>query len=604
MTNVQSAPFDLRLEFADPLRRRLMNAFRRPLERALGLDDLARRYARARQGDGDFVSRSLASLNVEYDVTADELARIPASGPLIVIANHPFGGLDGLVLASLVRRVRTDAKLIANSILHRIPELRGDLIAVNPYGGKEAARSNVAGLRRSVAHVKGGGCLIIFPGGEVSHLSLKDRRVVDPPWSQTLARLVRLTDACVLPVYLHGRNSTAFNLMGLFHPLVRTAMLPRELLRKEHSRIELEVGTPIPCKKLESIPSDDDLTAYLRLRTHVLRMRRADRTCPAAKAPVQRTAALVAAARGPGLLAGEIGRLPTQSRLLDTPEYAVYIAGAGQIPEVLHEIGRLREITFRATHEGTGKSLDLDDFDRSYLHLFCWQKLKGEIVGAYRIGQTDLLFQQGGVEALYTRTLWEYDEKLIHQIGPALELGRSFVREEYQRTYAPLLLLWKGIGAFVAANPRYHVLFGPVSINNQYQSMSRQLIMSFLRATASSHLAGLIRASNPPRLGPMRDRSLAACSTVVRDIEEVSDLVQEIESDRKGVPVLLRQYLKLSGRILGFNVDRGFGDVLDGLILVDLHQTDPRLVERFCGKEYAATLTVVSADAIRRKRPG
>ena len=195
-----------------------------------------------------------------------------------------------------------------------------------------------------------------------------------------------------------------------------------------------------------------------------------------------------------------------------------------------------------------------------------------------------------GVKRLYTRSLFRYPARLLEQMGPALELGRSFVRPEYQRSYSPLLLLWKGIAHYVVRNPRYQVLFGPVSINNQYQSFSRQLIMTFLRHTSPSHLAGLIRAKNPPRIRPIRGDYIRKYSTVVRDIDEISDLVQEIESGRKGIPILLKQYMKLSARILGFNVDPDFGDVLDGLMLVDLRQTPQHLIERFAGKEGAALI--------------
>jgi putative hemolysin len=332
------------------------------------------------------------------------------------------------------------------------------------------------------------------------------------------------------------------------------------------------------------------MTAYLRLRTYILQTRKAG---VAAERPVAATAmhpAAIAAARDASLMAAEVAALPKEALLIDSGEYAIYATGAELIPHTLHEIGRLREITFRGVNEGTGKAIDLDSYDLDYQHLFCWHKGKKEIVGAYRIGQTDLILKKRGVDGLYTRTCFKYDAKLIEQMGPAIELGRSFVRPEYQKSYSPLLLLWKGIGQFVVRNPRYTVLFGPVSINNQYQSFSQQLIMTFLRATSASHLAGLIRAKNPPRIRPLRGRVVREYSTVVRDIDEVNDLVAEIEADRKGIPILLKQYMKLSARILGFNIDPDFGDVLDGLVLVDLRKTDRKLVEKFLTKEGAAVI--------------
>jgi putative hemolysin len=575
--------------------RRLLNTFCRPVERALGLSSLNQRYAAIDRATGnDFLAQALASIEVSYQVSQEDLARVPTSGPLVVVANHPFGGLDGLILLSMLRKVRPDARIMANYLLGRVPELREHMLFVDPFGGTGAARSNLGSMRAAIEHLKAGGALIIFPAGEVSHLNLRRRAIIDPPWSESVARLVRMSKAAALPVYFHGNNSKLFNLVGLIHPLLRTAMLPRELLNKQRTCIRVDVGSPIPSAKLDSLETDSEMTAYLRLRTHILQTRRAD--TPAAEAAnINRDHArlkhsAIASAGDPGQILEEIQALPRETLLLESPEFSIHMATAAQIPHALQEIGRLREITFRGTHEGTGKPRDLDEFDLSYLHLFCWSKARHEIVGAYRIGQSDVILPQSGVAGLYTRTLFRFDRKLMEQLGPALELGRSFVRPEYQRSYSPLLMLWKGIGAFVVRNPRYQVLFGPVSINNQYQSISRQLIMTFLRTTSSSHLAGLIRANNPPRIGPLKGPHMDEYSTVVRDIDEVSDLVQEVESDRKGIPILLKQYMKLSARLLGFNVDPDFGDVLDGLILVDFRQITPKLVERFCGKQGATTI--------------
>ncbi len=584
--------------FTDPFRKTFLSLFGRPIEHMLAFDQLNERYAAAQTCvETDFLHRALAVLNVSYTIDEEALARIPKTGPLVIISNHPFGGLDGVILAAILRKVRPDTKVMANFLLSRIPELRDTMIFVDPFGGENAVRNNLAAIRQSIEHIQSGNALIIFPAGEVSHLDLKQRAIIDPQWSTTVARIVRKTKAPVLPIYFHGNNSKLFNLLGLVHPLLRTAMLPRELLNKRHARVAVEIGTVVPSKKLVEFPSDEEMTAYLRLRTYILQTRRADQTTEAVNRPLATsTHAPIAPPRDLGLMLAEIHALPAEALLTDNADYAIYAASAEKIPHLLHEIGRQREITFRGANEGTGKPLDLDHFDPDYIHLFCWCKAKQELVGAYRLGQTDVLLAKHGVDGLYTRTLFKFDLKLLEQIGPALELGRSFIRPEYQRSYSPLLLLWKGIGQYIVRNPRYQVMFGPVSINNQYQSFSRQLIMTFLRHTSASHLAGLIRAKNPPRIAPIRNAYIREYSTVVRDIDEVSDLVAEIESDRKGIPILLKQYMKLSARFLGFNIDPDFGDVLDGLVLVDLRRTDRKLLERFTGKEGAEVIYQYQKD--------
>lgn len=268
----------------------------------------------------------------------------------------------------------------------------------------------------------------------------------------------------------------------------------------------------------------------------------------------------------PAILASEVDALGAP--LDQIRQLAVYCAPARQIRGVLSEIGRLREISFRAAGEGTGRESDIDEFDAHYLHLFVWNGETHEIVGAYRLAATDEVEPRFGLAGLYTATLFEYSEALLVRLGPSWELGRSFVRPEYQRSFTPLLLLWKGIGRLVARAPHRRVLFGPVSISSRYEEISRQLMISLLTRNFSLEaLAPLVRPRSPFSALP---------------VEQTQHL------DGANLPVLLRQYLKLGGRLLGFSVDRDFSNVVDGLIVVDLLQTDPRILERYLGRDEAA----------------
>ena len=264
----------------------------------------------------------------------------------------------------------------------------------------------------------------------------------------------------------------------------------------------------------------------------------------------------------------------------------VCVAESEEIPHALLEIGRLRETAFRAVGEGSGLARDLDAFDEHYLHLIVWNEATADIVGSYRIGRTDRPGPEPRADRLYTRTLFRYDDRLLRELGPALELGRAFVRREYQRNYSPLLLLWKGIGTYVARHPRYRRLFGTVSISADYTSISRQLLAAFLYTTSFRHdLARWVEPKNPPSF-LRRGRGVPGpVAAVVRTIAEVGALVAEIEADGKSIPVLLRQYLKLNAKLLGFNVDDAFGGVLDGLMMVDLLELPPELRARYMGKE-------------------
>ena len=558
-----------------------------PLERLLRLDRLNEVYRRV-CGAADrheFLLRTLDELGVRFRVDPEDLARVPTSGPLVVVSNHPFGGVDGMVLAAVLSSVRRDVKVVANHLLGRITELRDLFLFVNPFGGPAASAANVAPLRQGVRWLRNGGALVIFPAGEVAHLNLWQRQVTDPPWNPAAARIARQAGAAVLPVYFEGRNGPLFQALGLLHPRLRTALLPREMFRRRDQCVSLRVGSPIPPRRISELSQelggdDVELTRHLRHRTFLL----AHRT----EAPaLTRDGAPRLDARGEpivgpvpkALLRADVAALPSGAALLSHDGYTVFHARAPQVRNVLREIGRLREATFRAAGEGTGTSIDLDTFDYDYVHLFVWNDQAGEVVGAYRLGATDEILPEKGRGGLYTSTLFDYRPATLRRLGPALEMGRSFVRAEYQKSYAPLLLLWKGIGHYVVRHPRYRHLFGAVSISNSYQSVSRQLLVEFLRRHHSD--AEAARGVRPRT--PFRPRRVAGLGPREgpRDAEELSSVVAELEPDRKGVPVLVRQYLKLGAKFVAFGLDPGFGDCVDGLIVVDLLRTQPRVLERY-----------------------
>jgi len=559
----------------------------RLLRGVLGLGRLEAVYARRPPGRTglDFADWAVEDLALHAEVAPDDLARIPAAGPAVLVANHPFGGAEGLVLAHLAGRRRRDVKIVANYMLGRMPELAAMAFLVDPFDVPRAPRRNVVPLRGALRFVERGGLLIVFPAGEVAHFDRTARGITDPPWSPLIGGLVRRARACVVPAWIAGRNGWGFQAAGLVHPRLRTALLPRALLARRGRPLEVRIGSPVPFRQIEVLASDTERMAYLRDRTYVL----AERAPLQAAVQPRRTPATalpIVPAAPAELLAAEIGRLAPERLLVDAGGDAVYVAAAQEIPATLREIGRLREVTFRLVGEGTGREIDLDEFDRSYLHLLLWNRTERQVVGAYRLGPTDRLLADGGPEALYTSTLFGYDPRLFAAMGPALEMGRSFVRPEHQKSYAALLLLWRGIGQFVVRHPRYHTLFGPVSISADYRSASQRLLLSFLQQNRYVHeWRRWVRPRTPPRAERRRQRHDPAG---LADLDDVSTFISEIESDHKGAPILLKQYLKLGGKLLGFNVDPAFSNVLDVLILVDLRRTDPKILARTMGPEGTA----------------
>ncbi len=556
-----------------------------------------------------FTELALSGLNVSLRLSQEDFQRIPTTGPVMVVANHPFGAVEGLLLANVLRKRRPDAKILANSLLSSVPELADMFILVDPFGGQGAAARNLGPLRESLKWLKSGGLLGVFPAGEVSHYQV-GRGISDPQWSPLVARIARMTACPVLPMYFHGANGPLFQLMGLIHPRLRTLMLPREMLNKGGQTIELRIGAPIPAAKIAEYPSDEDLMTFLRLRTYnlkhaALRRERTDRAQVQAldqtpgQAQAQNQAPIIAPV-DPEDLAREMASLPEDRLVSKSGTLHTYWARAGEIPDTLREIGRLREISFREVGEGTGEALDLDPFDDYYVHLVLWNAETREVVGAYRLGLTDEIRPRFGKKGMYTCTLFKYKKAFLSAIDNSIELGRSFVRPEYQRHSQALPLLWKGLARFVTRHPKYRFLFGPVSITDRYETVSRQYMLEFLRRNnLHGELSHLVRAKTPPRFKPLKKKMDSGSSLdVVKTIEDVNALVADIEMGGRGLPVLLKQYLKFGGELLGFNIDQGFGNCLDGLILVDLLRTDRKILSRYMGKEeMAAYLTYHGRDA-------
>jgi putative hemolysin len=464
-----------------------------------------------RAGDAPFDERVLRALNVS--AAAHGLDVISATGPVLVVANHPHGIVDGLALASLVRRIRPDVRLLANRALSRIPELSDVCFYVDPNEGHDAARRSFAGLRSARRWLRDGHVLVVFPSGEVAHRRGLHDVYEESPWRDTAERLASGAGAPLVSAHIDGCNSQWFYIAGRLHPILRTALLGRELLKKRNSTIDVRFSPDPIAREIEALPAD---------------------ACMLTEGPFQ-----------------------------------VFCTAAASIPATLQEIGRLRARTYHAAGEGTDGPLDLDAFDRDYLHLFLWDRSVRRVAGAYRIGEVDRIMRSRGIEGLYTRTLFRYDERFIRRCGPAVELGRSFIRKEYQRRYAALLLLWKGIGRFIAGHPHYRVLFGPVSVSARYSERSRQLLIASLRRhRLNKSLAPLVEAVNPPF-----ESDAGACGASIDELE---------------LPVLLRQYLKLNAQLIAFNIDPQFGHSLDALMVVDLATVDVRLLNRYLGPGAAA----------------
>jgi putative hemolysin len=574
--------------------RLFFNVFQKPIDRLLALDRLNSAYALLHQRLAEAPQQAsvfdtvLDILGIQYETNTPILERIPDRGPLLVVSNHPFGAIEGIIVGSLLMKARTDVRILGNYLLKRIAGIQDHIIAVDPFESHGVTRKSLKGLKQCLGWLKQGNVLATFPAGEVASYRLAKWRVVEPTWTSHIGALARMTKATILPLYFPGRNSNLFMLMGLLHPRLRTLMLVRELMNKTGKCLRLYMGKPIPWQCLGRYATDKAVTDYLRLKTEVLKIRdvahrRVSETIISRFNGRKRLQPLIDPVAST-LLRKDIGQLPKDQKLLTRGDFSVYIAHSAQIPYLMNEIGRLRELSYRDVQEGTGRPLDLDQYDAYYLHLFLWNHRTSELIGAYRMGLVDQIIGEKGIKGLYTNALFHFAPAFVDHLQGAIEFGRSFVRPEYQRKFNGLMLIWRGIGEFIRRNQHYRILFGPVSISSDYHAVSKTLLIKFLiDKKINSNLSSYVTPRRPFRPEWNSRLSDALSQAMIRGVDDISLLISEIENDGKGIPVLLKHYLKLNGQLLSFNIDKAFSNVVDGLLHVDLRQTDPKILHRFMG---------------------
>ncbi len=532
----------------------------------------------------EFVDGVLGLLGISVNVDPSDLERIPKTGPFIAVANHPYGGIEGLILLKILCTIRPETKVMANFMLKHIPNLSGYFIGINPFH-EEANLTNIAGVRQVLASVKQGIPVAIFPAGEVSAYHPTLQQVTDRRWHPVVGKLLVKAGVPVVPIYFYGHNGLLFNLLGLVHPKLRTARLAAELFNKNGHEVRLRIGTAVSIEKMDKRKQPRELLDYLRSRTYALgtdtprtKWEWLERNVFKLPKKPKEIVQPIAVAE----LEREIAGLG-DNRLLAIGHYDIFLTEAQRIPFLIHEIGRLRELTFRGVGEGSNQAIDLDVFDLHYRHLFVWDHKERQLVGAYRIGLGEELLYSQGKRGFYLSQLFKMDKALIPILKESMELGRSWIREEYQQTAMPLYLLWKGIAKCLEKYPQYRYLIGPVSISGDFSRFSRSVIVEFIRRNCyDQNLADLIRPRKQfkPSLMKMNLTALLDDPTSLIALER---LIMDIEKPNRRFPVLLRHYLRLNAKIIAFNVDPKFNHCLDGFLVFDRQTLDETMEKRFFG---------------------
>ena len=543
------------------------------LLRTTKLSRLNKEYQKRKNLKGvEFIDSILEGFEIQFDIPEKDLKRIPKTGPFITISNHPLGGIDGMILMKLLLEQREDYKIIANFLLHRLDPLRPYIMPVNPFETHKDAKSSVGGIKEAIAHLRAGHGLGMFPAGEVS--TYKDEKlIVDKPWEPVAMRLIQKAKVPVVPIYFHAKNSTFFYRLASMSDVLRTAKLPSEMLSQKRRKIKVRIGNPISVEDQAEFKDLESFTGYLRRKTYMLAnvfekkklFEKIPHTLKLPKSPKK-----IATETKSELMEAEVEKCrQLDKRLLVSKNFEVFLAKREIIPNIVQELGRLREITFREIGEGTNNPVDLDPFDDHYYHLFLWDGDAKKVTGAYRMGMGAEIFKDHGINGFYLQDLFRFEPELYKMMSESIEMGRAFIIKEYQQKPMPLFLLWKGIVHCTLRFPEHKYLIGGVSISNKFSNFSKSLMIEFMRSNYyDPYVAQYVRPKKEFKVKLEDADKDIVFDKSEADLNKFDKIIDEIEPENLRLPVLIKKYIKQNAKVVAFNVDPLFNNAVDGLMYI------------------------------------
>ncbi|MGV4414257.1 lysophospholipid acyltransferase family protein [Chryseobacterium sp. T1] len=536
--------------------------------------------------DQDFFNSFVKELDLKYVAFEEDLAKIPKTGPFILVSNHPLGAIDGILMAKIVSQIRPDFKIMGNFLLDKIAPMSPYVISVNPFEGRKEAYSSSSGMRETLKHLQAGGCVGIFPAGEVSNKNNEYNEVLDKAWEVPALKLIKKAKVPVVPMYFHARNSRFFYNMSKLHPDLQTLMLPSEMMKKRDHPIRVRIGKPISVKQIDDTDNIEELGDYLKKKVYMLKSYYEKRRSIAETLKIPNLALKLPLAKQQNVVQNIIDETPAEDiiqeienlkntdgkHLFSHGDYDVFFSKYEEIPHIMREIGRQRELTFRAIGEGTNLPFDLDEYDKHYHHLFLWDKSNNKLVGAYRMALGAEVMKKYGIDGFYTSSLFEYDQELQPFFRKVIEMGRAYISLEYQQKPFPLFLLWRGIVHVCLRNPEHKFLMGGVSISNKFSEFSKSLMIEFMRSHYyDAAVAQYVHPKNDYKvILRERDRALFF-EDMDADLNKLDKIIDDLEPELR-LPVLIKKYIKQNAKVIAFNVDPNFNDAIDGLMYIRISE--------------------------------
>ncbi|MBO6879477.1 MULTISPECIES: lysophospholipid acyltransferase family protein [Winogradskyella] len=544
--------------------------------KVLKISTLNRIYNRNKHlSELEFLDGILDEFQIKFEIPEEDLKRLPKDGSYITISNHPLGGIDGILLLKLMLEQRNDFKIIANFLLHRIEPLKPYIMPVNPFEDRKDVKSSISGFKNAIMHLREGHPLGVFPAGEVS--TYRDGKlVVDRPWEEAAMKLIKKAEVPVVPIYFHAKNSRLFYRLSKISDTLRTAKLPSELLTQKRRTIKVRIGRPISVNDQKEHETLTDFSDFLRRKTYMLSKTFEDKPKILdniqAQLKVHKPPKRIVTPIATEIMVSEVENLREKDcRLLVSKNYEVFLAEAKEMPNILRELGRLREITFREVGEGTNEATDLDTFDTYYHHMFLWDNEKNVVAGAYRMGLGSHIFERFGIDGFYLQDLFRFEPELYKMMSQSIEMGRAFIIKEYQQKPMPLFLLWKGIVHTTLRYPEHKYLIGGVSISNQFSNFSKSLMIEFMKSHYyDPYVAQYVHPKKEFKVKLKDADKEFVFDEAEADLNKLDKLIDEVEPGALRLPVLLKKYIKQNAKLVAFNVDPLFNNAVDGLMYIKI----------------------------------
>ncbi|MEM7069846.1 MAG: lysophospholipid acyltransferase family protein [Pseudomonadota bacterium] len=530
-------------------------------------------------------------LDIKYQIKNAEVLEELDDRPKVFVANHPYGLPDAFALFQILTRYRPNIRLFANKILEATQLDDERLLYVDPFSAPQSRNLTRKSMAHALRHVREGGDLALFPGRICSHLKTSDWTISDSAWTDQVRKFVDAGGGDLVPLYITGRNSMLFNFSGLIHPRIRTYLLVREFLRGGHD-FTFTIGDPVSADQLQKVSRSMSVGNFARSLVYSLKtgastvpdlphliepeLRNAQETSRVVRTPT--------AIRG-----AHVRKLLDRNEILVKQNgYTIYQSGPKSGADILDIICEVRFQAYASETNVSDPSELRDHYDEFYHHLVLWDDEKEAVAGVYRYTLPGLTQRAPTAENLVTSSIFDLSPEFQKILPKAMELGRAAILPEYQKSFSPLMLLWRGFLEIPYRDKEIKYLFGPVTMGQNFNPLSRELLRRYIMNHCGDDvMKGHVSPRKALAFDIPREVEIEKLANACGSFAQLGNLINGIEGGKRSLPVLFRHYANSGCKFVGFGEWRELDNATAGLTLLDLKDSSKSFIQRYFGKEGA-----------------